>query len=74
MTVACCDTCGKPYVENTLLYSLATKHDEAGNLVSFRHWDCNETNGPFAQLRRGLADLGKGASDFIDDINKAVKK
>lgn len=39
---ACCDTCGKPYVRNEMLYSIMSKTDEAtGALTSFRHWECH---------------------------------
>jgi hypothetical protein len=36
-----CDTCGKPYAEDVGIYTIASKFDDDGELVSFRHWDCH---------------------------------
>lgn len=45
-----CDICGRPQ-EGRALYSLGNRRNDDGDIISIRHWDCNETNGPFAQLR-----------------------
>lgn len=50
-----CDTCGQPYVMGDQLYSIATRHDDEGRVVSVRHWRCHEPiEVTFDKLRRAV--------------------
>lgn len=57
-----CDECGKLYENGDALYTIASKFDDDGNLISFRHWDCHV---PIEMRLKQLKDvLSKGEDIF----------
>lgn len=62
-----CDTCGKPYVEGDAMYTIANKFDDGDNWISFRHWKCNEEDGPFAQLKKSVDRLRAAANKLREE-------
>jgi len=65
-----CDTCGKPYVPGDAIYSIADRWDDDGRLSSFRHWECNETNGPLVKLRESLSRLDSLSDQVKDALSR----
>ena len=54
-----CDICGRPQGDEAL-YALGNRRNADGDIVSIRHWVCNERDGPFAQLRDAVRGVGRG--------------
>lgn len=60
-----CDECGKPYVNGDMLYSVASKFDDDGNLTSFRHWQCHTPlDVALNNLRSKLDNAQRALGDF----------
>lgn len=65
MSSALCDTCGKPYVEGDMVYTIACEYDDDGKMIKFRHALCHKEHHSVEAMR-------KKVDRALDNVTKTL--